>query len=159
MRVASYCCFRKKFCTLFHPSAPSFSTVGHWKNRKYLEEVSCASQARVFPGAEDMTKHCNLFRCRSVISFLPASRRKYSLPQVAVPSSHLERVRCSSPWVGRHQRPLPVVCHLLANSGKMGFGNLRTVSISFSPGGILVLTQLRQTPSVGISPPLGREHG
>lgn len=50
-----------------------------------------------------------------------------------------------------------MVCHLLANSGKMGFGDLRTVSISFSPGGILVLTQLRQIPSVGISLPLGRE--
>lgn len=50
-----------------------------------------------------------------------------------------------------------MVCHLLANSGKMGFRYLRTVS--FPPGGILVLTQLRQILSVGISLPLGREHG
>lgn len=61
------------------------------------------------------------------------------------PISHLEGAGCSNlnvegtPHSTRGLCLWPVACRLLANSGKMRFRDLRTISLSFNPGGIPVV--------------------
>lgn len=66
----------------------------------------------------------------------------------SLPTSHLEGAGCSNLYVEftshSTKSPLPVACHLLSNSGKMGFrGSKNHISISFNPEGALC------TPSSG----------
>lgn len=76
-------------------------------------------------------------------SVLPASEESAPRHVQPFPSSHLEGARCINFYVEctSHgtKRPLPVACHLLAHSGKMGFKDLSAISISLSPGGIPVV--------------------